>query len=325
MSAPTLIKTSHLCRNFNSTAAVIDVSFSLHSGEILGFLGPNGAGKSTTLRMITGNLAPTSGQVMIGPYDLHLEPIAARRMIGYLPDSPPLYRDCTVKEFLRFCGQLHGIAGRQLPAAINRAVERCGLDEVRDKLINHLSKGFQQRVGIAQAIIHEPPLVILDEPTVGLDPRQIDDIRGLIRELGRDHSVILSTHILSEVQAVCSHVQIINRGQLVLSSQLTKLDQNLADATHEISFRTPPDLETLNQLRMVKQASRNHDNGFLLQFHDPIRGINELLKQSLNRGWGIDQLTPPQASLEQLFMQLTAEPDPGETNHVLEASQELAR
>ncbi|MBL4621159.1 MAG: ATP-binding cassette domain-containing protein [Immundisolibacteraceae bacterium] len=325
MSSPTLIDVNHLYRNFNSAAAVIDVSFSLHSGEILGFLGPNGAGKSTTLRMITGNLAPTSGQVMIGPYDLQLEPISARRMIGYLPDSPPLYRDCSVKEFLRFCGQLHGISARQLPGAINRAVERCGLDEVRDKLINHLSKGFQQRVGIAQAIIHEPPLVILDEPTVGLDPRQIDEIRTLIRELGRDHSVILSTHILSEVQAVCSHVQIINRGQLVLKSQLTELNHNLLDATHEITFRTPPPLETLNQLRLVKQASQNNKNGFVLQFHDPVRGINELLQQSLNRGWGIDQLTPPQASLEQLFMQLTEEPEIGDADHVLEASQELTR
>ena len=323
MPTPTLLEANHLYRNFNSVAAVIDVSFSLHSGEVLGFLGPNGAGKSTTLRMITGNLAPTSGQIKIGAYDLQQQPLPARRMIGYLPDTPPLYRDCTVKEFLRFCGQLHGISRRQLPAAVNQAIERCGLDEVRDKLIHHLSKGFQQRVGIAQAIVHEPPLIILDEPTVGLDPRQIDEIRHLIRELGRDHSVILSTHILSEVQAVCSHVQIINRGQLVLRSELSALDNPSAGATHEMKFRTPPSLEDLNQLRLVKQASRNEHDGFSVQFHDPVRGINELLKQALNRGWGVDQLTPPQASLEQLFMQLTEDPAADDSTPVLEASQEL--
>ncbi|RLA10207.1 MAG: ABC transporter ATP-binding protein [Gammaproteobacteria bacterium] len=305
MPTAKLIEVENVHRYFGAVAAVRDLSFSLHSGEVLGFLGPNGAGKSTTMRIITGNLAASAGSVTIGGYDLHRDPIAARRLLGYLPDTPPLYHDCTVEEFLRYCGRLHAINGSQLSAAVDRGIDRCGLGDVRSRLIAHLSKGYQQRVGIAQAIIHDPELVILDEPTVGLDPRQIEEIRQLISELGHSHSVILSTHILSEVQAVCSHVQIINRGELVLHSPLAELDPVLAKQPHQVEFQTPPSIEQLRQLVGINDVSVKEDGYFHINFTENTSGIDTLLAASLENGWGLRQLTAPQLSLEQLFMQLT--------------------
>lgn len=329
MLTSALIEVENVYRYFGAVTAVRDLSFSMRSGEVLGFLGPNGAGKSTTMRMITGNLATSAGRILLGGYDLHRDPIAARRLLGYLPDTPPLYRDFTVEEFLRFCGRLHAIGHKQLAAAVDRAIERCGLGEVRSKLIAHLSKGYQQRLGIAQAIIHDPELVVLDEPTVGLDPRQIGEIRQLIRELGHSHSVILSTHILSEVQAVCSHVQIINQGELVLTSALIDLDQTLAEGGHQVSFQSPPTRDQLLQLDTIEQATLGSDGRYRITFsHDTLgsqtAGIDNLMRASLEHNWGLSELVPPQASLEQLFMELTgATSDPGH-NPAPEARQEPA-
>jgi len=310
MPTSKLIEVENLHRNFGAVAAVRDLSFSLNSGEVLGFLGPNGAGKSTTMRIITGNLAPTSGQITLGGYDLLREPIAARRLLGYLPDSPPLYRDCSVREFLDFCGRLHGLRGKHLTEAVDRAIDRCGLGDVPRKIIGHLSKGYQQRVGIAQAIVHDPELVILDEPTVGLDPRQIDEIRQLVRELGENHSVILSTHILSEVQAVCSHVQIINQGELVLKSSLADLESTTTGRHFRIRFLTPPEVSALNELAGIDEVLVETDGDFLISFTDQTLGTESVLRKSLELGWGLTELSPPAAhppSLEQLFLQLTDE------------------
>ena len=220
-----LIAVEHLYRYYGKHCAVNDVSFTLAKGEVLGFLGPNGAGKTTTMQMLCGNLAPSSGQIKINGFDLLDQPNKAKRSLGYLPDTPPLYKDLSVQEFLHYCAQLHGMAKNSIAYAINKAKERCGLADVSHRLIANLSKGFQQRVGIAQAILHNPEVIILDEPTVGLDPIQIREIRTLIRELGQDHGVILSTHILSEVQESCSHVQIIHQGQLILSESIAGLNQ----------------------------------------------------------------------------------------------------
>ena len=195
---PTL-DASNLVRDFGTRHAVQGISLTLRRGEVLGLLGPNGAGKTTTMQMLTGNLAPTSGEVRVCGIDLLERPTEAKARIGYLPEVPPLYRDSTVDEYLQFAARLHRIARAQVAGAVNRAKQRCGLADMGLRMIGTLSKGYQQRVGIAQAIVHDPDVVVLDEPTVGLDPNQIREIRGLIRELAAEHSVLLSTHILPEV------------------------------------------------------------------------------------------------------------------------------
>ena len=205
-----------LSRRFGTHTAVDDVDLELRRGEVLGFLGPNGAGKTTLMQMLTGNLAPTTGSVSVCGADLLDDPVAAKSHIGYLPETPPLYRDMTVGEYLDLVARLHRVPGSRRRAAVDKAQARCGLSDVSRKLIGTLSKGYQQRVGIAQAIVHEPDVIILDEPTVGLDPNQIREIRALIRELGGTHSIILSTHIMPEVEAICDRVQIMHRGKITL-------------------------------------------------------------------------------------------------------------
>lgn len=308
MQPAALVTVENVDRSFGSVTAVRDLSFSLHSGEVLGFLGPNGAGKSTTMRLITGNLPASAGTITIGGYDLQQDPVPARRLFGYLPDTPPLYRDCTVREFLHFCGKLHGLGRQQLPQAVDRCVERCGLGDVGNKLIAHLSKGFQQRVGIAQAIVHDPELIILDEPTVGLDPRQIDEIRQLIRELGRSHSLLMSTHILSEVQAVCSHLLIINKGERVLHSALADLDQTEVQMRYRAAFNRPPDSDQLARLAGVGPVSPDEQGGYQIEFSERQTGIDALLSASLEQNWQLTELAPIHPSLEQLFLQITDAP-----------------
>lgn len=218
-----VIKANGLKRHFGRRTVVHSVSLELNCGDILGFLGPNGAGKSTTMRMLTGNLAPSSGSIQICGADLLKNPLEAKRHIGYLPEIPPLYKELTVDEYLKFAAQLHGLTGAAVKNALDEAKQLCELNDVGKRLIGVLSKGFQQRVAIAQAIIHKPQLIILDEPSVGLDPNQIQKMRRLIRELGKTHAIILSSHILSEVENVCSRVQIMHQGRLVLDDNLDNL------------------------------------------------------------------------------------------------------
>ncbi len=235
MSNPTL--TAHnLVRRYGPHTAVDHVSFELHRGEVLGFLGPNGAGKSTTMQMLTGNLAPSGGSVRICGVDLREHPREAKARLGYLPETPPLYRDLTVDEFLILAAKLHRVGKGEIAAAVAHAKERCGLKKVGRKLIGALSKGYRQRLGIAQAIVHNPEVVILDEPTVGLDPLQIREIRSLIRELGGEHSVILSTHILPEVESACDRVQIMNEGKLVFQDTLASLKEQAGSGGLEEVF-----------------------------------------------------------------------------------------
>ena len=218
-----MIEVKNLVKRYGDNTAVRGVSFTVEKGRIYGFLGPNGAGKSTTMNIITGCLAATEGEVTIGGYDIYEDPVEAKACIGYLPEQPPLYMDMTPYEYLEFVGRAKGLRGDKLYKAVEAAVTKTGLNAYADRLIKNLSKGYKQRVGIAQAIIGDPEVIILDEPTVGLDPRQIIEIRELIRELGQDHTVILSSHILPEISAVCDYVIIIAKGRIVASDTLENL------------------------------------------------------------------------------------------------------
>ncbi len=233
-----MIEVANLSKRYGDLAAVQDVSFTATPGEILGFLGPNGAGKTTTLRVITGFLPATTGTVRVCGFDIFAQSAEVRRRIGYLPENPPLYNDMTVLPYLRFAARLHGVARGDLGAAVDRVVETCGLSDVTGRLLGHLSKGFRQRVGLAQALIHDPEVLILDEPTNGLDPGQIRDMLAFIRSLGAKRTIMLSTHILSQVLSACHKVVIINDGRIALEAPLGELtrDRSLEDVyTHAIS------------------------------------------------------------------------------------------
>lgn len=225
-STPEITLTArNLTRRFGNRDIIRDVSLELKRGEVLGLLGHNGAGKTTTMQMLTGCLSPNSGSIEICGIDLLRQPTKAKAHLGYLPETPPLYRELTVDDYLNFAARLRGMKPVDVSAALAQAKQRCGLEAVSKKIISTLSKGYQQRVGIAQAIIHQPDVIVLDEPTVGLDPAQIREVRTLIRELGNTHSVILSTHLLGEVESICDRVEILNRGSLVYSGTTAELDK----------------------------------------------------------------------------------------------------
>jgi len=304
MSTTPLVHAVNLYRYYSRTCAVNNVSFDLARGDVLGFLGPNGAGKSTTMQMLTGNLAPSAGEIDILGIDLLDAPKRAKREIGYLPEQPPVYRELTVDEYLDYCAKLNRIERNRQQAAIDTAKERCGLTEVGRRLIGNLSKGYQQRVGIAQAIIHTPAVVILDEPTVGLDPLQIREIRALIRELGKEHGIILSTHILPEVQATCNRVQIINRGSLVFSEAIAGLDSRRHATSLIARFNTTPDIAALQRLPGVTRVDYLDEDRVRIH-HGGDDPSEALVEQSVSAGWRLAELAPERSTLEQIFIELT--------------------
>jgi ABC-2 type transport system ATP-binding protein len=255
------------------------------------------------MQVISGNLAPSEGEVSIAGHDIIEAPRDAKRQLGYLPEHPPLYRDASVDEYLGYCARLHRIARQQVSAAVDRVKAQCGLEENGRRLIGNLSKGYQQRVGIAQAIIHNPPVVILDEPTVGLDPIQIREIRELIRSLGSEHSVILSTHILSEVQATCDRVQIIRAGELIYRASTESLNQG-HDVSVRVALRKAVAAETLSAISGVDHAEALGDGRFRLMMA-PDASPDELVTHAVEQQWGLYELIPEQQSLEDLFIELT--------------------
>jgi len=298
-----LVQVENLSRYYQNLRAINHLSFTLKAGEVLGFLGPNGAGKSTTMQVISGNLAPSEGEVSIAGHDIIEAPREAKRQLGYLPEHPPLYRDASVDEYLRFCARLHRISRQQVSAAVDRVKTQCGLEESGTRLIANLSKGYQQRVGIAQAIIHNPPVVILDEPTVGLDPIQIREIRELIRSLGSEHSVILSTHILSEVQATCDRVQIIRAGELIYNASTESLNQG-HDVSIRIALRKAVAVDTLTAIDGVDHTEALGDGRFRLMLAAGA-SPDALVTTAVEQQWGLYELIPEQQSLEDLFIELT--------------------
>lgn len=299
------VEASDLTRIYGGREAVSNVSFNLTQGQVLGFLGPNGAGKSTTMKMLTGNLAPSAGSVKICGIDMIENPKEAKALIGYLPEMRPLYKEFTVDEYLTIAARLHRVPSRNIKKAVEYAKERCGLTHMSKRLIENLSNGYQQRVGISQAIIHNPMVVILDEPTVGLDPIQIRDIRSLIREIGSDHSVILSTHILPEVEMVCDHVQIIDKGKLVFNGGIDVLKRQRIGNKLLIGFKHAPQTADLLQIAGVSEAESIDKNMMRVRFAENSMPHEAIVQAAVKNGWGLFQIAPDQTSLEDVFVQLT--------------------
>lgn len=318
---PFMIEVEQLSKIYGTTQAIRDVTFSVEKGEILGFLGPNGAGKTTTMRILAGFLPATSGTARIAGYDVHEQSMAVRQRIGYLPETPPLYPDMTVEGFLSFVAQIKGVAVGDRPKRINVAIDRCGLSERRKTLIRKLSKGFRQRVGIAQAIVHDPPVIILDEPTVGLDPRQIIEVRNLIKSLAGEHTIILSTHILPEVNMTCSQVAIIKRGQVVATDKIENLMSRLTGGmAYEVEIQGDDVgleaalgslLDCVAGVKSIELLPTEHlpEHRYKLRVTaEPGAEPGQAIAQRVVKAdLGLCEMHRVQASLEDVFLELTME------------------
>ena len=307
-----MIEVKHLVKTYGDKHAVADISFKANDGEILGFLGPNGAGKSTTMNILTGYLSSTSGEASINGHDILEDPIAAKKEIGYLPEFPPLYLDMTVKEYLYFVYELKGC---RLPrnTHLKEICELVKIDNVFDRRINNLSKGYKQRVGLAQALVGNPNVLILDEPTVGLDPKQIIEIRPLIKKLGKNHTVILSSHILSEVQAVCDRIVVINQGKIVADDTADNLSRELT-ADHKLIARIDgPKDEVIKLVQTIPGvvsivADMQRERGVWEYNIEAVEGTDirrELNRRLMSRNWYILGLRSSELSLEDIFLKLT--------------------
>lgn len=317
-----MIEVEHLSKIYGSTPAIADVTFNVEEGEILGFLGPNGAGKTTTMRILAGYLPATKGTARIAGFDVHENSLMVRQRIGYLPENPPLYPEMTVEGFLYFVARIKGVPAGERATKVKVAMEKCNLTDRRHTIIRKLSKGYKQRVGIAQAIVHDPPAIILDEPTVGLDPRQIIDVRNLIKSLAGSHTVILSTHILPEVGMTCSRVAIINRGKVVA----TNTPENLMT---QLTGGSGYELEIEGEAGLAKQVLQ-HVPGVSLVESMPTLGTtgmplqqnrvclrvvtqsgtepgSEIATALLRTGFGLYEMRRVSATLEDVFLQLTTE------------------
>jgi len=303
-----MIEVENLSKVYVETPAVSDLSFFVPEGQVLGFLGPNGAGKTTAMRMITGYLPPTTGRVVVAGSDLDRDPVGMRRKIGYLPENVPLYPELRVEEYLRFRAAVNELPAAEARQNLEYVIERCMLAEVRRQVIGTLSKGYRQRVGLAGALIHRPPVLILDEPTVGLDPNQIIRIRELITELGREHTVILSTHILPEVEQVCERVFIIDRGRVVADGSPDHLRSKLVgNATVSIQLKgaNGEAVEALGALDGVVAVLPGEDGRFRLEHPAGSDPREQVFRLAVDRGWVVLEMTPERATLEDIFVRLT--------------------
>jgi len=303
-----MIQVEGLTRYYGSTAAIQDVSFNVRKGEILGFLGPNSAGKTTTMRILTGYLPPSSGKARVAGYDVTADSMEVRRRIGYLPETVPLYPEMSVRAYLQYMAALRGVG--KAAQATERAIEACGLGDWRDMLIGRLSKGYKQRVGLAQALVHDPQVLILDEPTVGLDPRQIIEVRNLIKGLGGDHTIILSTHILPEASQVCERVMIINKGRIIAEDTPERLTTRLRGGSQFFVQVAHPANGAKKKLRgiagVVGVTEKEHGcyEVDAAENADPRPRIAELV---VGEGWGLLELRPVSMSLEEIFLTLTTD------------------
>jgi ABC-2 type transport system ATP-binding protein len=308
----------NLSKFYGDARAVDDISFEVHAGEILGFLGPNGAGKTTTMRVITCYLSPSAGTVQIEGHDAQTDSLQVRKLVGYLPEQNPLYPDMNVLEYLEYTAQLQNVSKSMIPLRMRDMIDVCGLGDMKHKDIGQLSKGYKQRVGLAAAMIHDPKVLILDEPTSGLDPNQIVEIRSLIRDLGKQKTVVLSTHILPEVQATCQRVIIINRGKIVADDPIQDLQRNLRGGERVLmEVELPPDY-SFEMLSVRVKGIPAVENVSLLDEHDGIKRVNietsaavdirrDLFQLCVLNRWNMLELHREQTSLEDIFRQLTAD------------------
>jgi ABC-2 type transport system ATP-binding protein len=313
------ITVRNLTKNYDTEKAVNDISFDVKTGEILGFLGPNGAGKTTTMKIITCYMPPTSGTVEVEGFDIAEHSFEVRKKIGYLPEMNPLYLDMNVLEYLEYSARLHGLKNAALKSRLKEMIDVCGIAEVRHKDIGELSKGFRQRVGLAQAMIHDPEVLILDEPTSGLDPNQIVEIRNLIRQLGRAKTVVLSTHILTEVQATCDRVIIINDGAIVADGTLEQLQQDFRGSEKILlELKVPagkianamtdiyPKIKELAQVESVEYGGQEGDlHKFVLHTMKGSDIREEIFRRTVAEGWVLMEMTRKATSLEEVFHKLT--------------------
>src|SRR6201993_1667599 len=312
-----MITVKELTKRYGRTTAVDQISFEVAKGQIVGFLGPNGAGKTTTMRILTCFLPPSAGTATVAGFDVLEQPLEVRRRIGYLPEAPPIYPEMETAEYLKFVGKLKGLKGGDLDKRVDYVQDRCAIADVKTKLLGKLSKGYRQRVGLAQAIIHNPDVLILDEPTAGLDPKQINETRDLIKSLAGDHTIILSTHILTEVEQTCEQVIIINRGKLVATDSVRNLQaraRGVESGLLEVAGRNGT-LEApivQHKLEQVSGVSRVHckqqvDSRVVLEVESEkgrlVRG--DLARAVVESGWDLNELRPAAMSLEEIFLQLT--------------------
>ncbi len=305
-----MIAASNLTKRYGEISAIDDVTFRVEKGEVLGFLGPNGAGKTTTMRILTGFIPATSGSAIVAGYDVFEQPREVKRRIGYLPETPPLYNELTVLEYLRFAAKIKGIRGRAVASAIDSVVPRCGLEPVIKRLIGNLSRGFRQRVGLAQALVHNPEVLILDEPTVGLDPKQIIEIRELIKGLAGTHTIILSTHILPEATALCQRVVIINKGRIVAVDTQERLSAQLRRSEKiQVEWVRPSDAvaEKVRALPGVLAIFPQGEQGLIVEAELGRDIREEVARAVVESGAGLRELKGITMTLEDVFLRLTTE------------------
>ena len=301
-----IVKVERLYHRYTTSRwAIEDINFQISEAGVVGLLGSNGAGKSTTMNIICGVLKQTSGEVYINGINTLKEPVKARKMIGFLPQKPPLYPDLTINEYLRFCAEIQWMDKKKIKSAIARAEERCGITHMKDRLLRNLSGGYQQRVGLAQAILHDPKFVVLDEPTNGLDPNQILEVRQLIKDIAIDRTVMLSTHILSEVQATCSSIKMIEHGRVVFSGSTEDFDNYIEPNTLYLEFELPPTMDELLKLSGVKRGEVIDNHAIRLGSDGERDTIKQLMREATSRGWDMIELRREKSSMEAVFAKLS--------------------
>ena len=301
-----IVKVVRLYHRYTTSRwAIEDINFQISEAGVVGLLGSNGAGKSTTMNIICGVLKQTSGEVYINGINTLKEPVKARKMIGFLPQKPPLYPDLTINEYLRFCAEIQWMDKKKIKSAIARAEERCGITHMKDRLLRNLSGGYQQRVGLAQAILHDPKFVVLDEPTNGLDPNQILEVRQLIKDIAIDRTVMLSTHILSEVQATCSSIKMIEHGRVVFSGSTEDFDNYIEPNTLYLEFELPPTMDELLKLSGVKRGEVIDNHAIRLWYDGERDTIKQIMREATSRGWDMIELRREKSSMEAVFAKLS--------------------
>ena len=305
-----MIEVENLSKSYGPREAIKNLSFQIGKGEVVGFLGPNGAGKSTTMNILSCIMPASSGTAKICGFDVFEQSLEIRKLIGYLPETPPLYSDMVVTDFLAFASRLRNISSRETPLAVERVIEQCSLKEVGNRIIGRLSKGYQQRVGIAQALVHNPDILILDEPTIGLDPIQIIEIRKLIQDLASSHTIILSSHILPEITQICKRVIIISDGEIAAVDSLEALTTRLRKGERLLLKLRHSNNETIGKLRTLKRVNNviEDQTGQFTIDCDPQANIQDNIAQiSIDNSWGIIELKPASVTLEEIFLKLTVE------------------